>query len=152
MKPGDCPLEPEIVAAAHLGRWTAELRSHVQHCAECADTVMVAEVVRHSAQSEANLPSAGQVWWRAQIRARQKDAERAVQPVRLVQKITAALAVVGLIFLLLRYASHLQQWWMRLPSEAASVEQSLAWVFLGTAAMVVAVVSAGVGYMRRSSK
>ena len=154
MRPGHCPREFEAIAAARSARWSAELRSHLRHCEACAEAVVVAELLRQELQAEPSpvLPSAGQVWWRGQMQARRADAERAVQPVRLVQSIAGAFAVLGLVLLLLRYGSQAQQWLMRLPSGSAAVEEPLAWVFLGSTAMFVAAVSAGLGFMRRSSK
>ena len=114
---------------------------------------MVVEALRQAlpAEDSAALPSAGQVWWRAQIQARRADAERAVRPVRVVQTIASAFAVLSLVLLVLRYTSQLQQWLLHLPAAAESLEQPLVWL-LGTAAMFVAAVSAGLGFMRRSSK
>lgn len=154
MKPGDCQHESEILAGVRSGRWSSELRSHLESCPACAEAAMVAEVLQQELQHDSGttLPSAGQVWWRAQIRSRRLDAEHATRPVRVVQTIAAAFAVSGLVWLLLRYGPQLQQWLIQLPEAAENQGQPLAWIFLGTAAMFVAAVSAGLGYMRRSSK
>ena len=115
---------------------------------------MVARALRQELQAweVPVLPSAGQVWWRAQIQGRRLDAERAIQPVRLVQRIAAACSLVGMVFLLLLYAPYLQGWLKLLPAGAPEWAEPLGWVFLGITGTFIAAVSAGLGYIRHASK
>jgi ABC-type Fe3+-siderophore transport system permease subunit len=154
MRAGDCQDESAVAAAARSGQWSDELRSHIQACQACAEILLVAQALRRELPGSATvpLPAAGQVWWRAQIRARRQDAERAVQPVRLVQTIAALCAVIGAVLVLLRYAAQLQQSLTRFPSAAPDWAGPVAWMLLAAAAMFVAAVSAGLGFVRRASK
>jgi hypothetical protein len=153
-KPGECARESESLGAARSGDWSPELRSHLEGCAWCADAAMVAQALRQEMQAweVPVLPSAGEVWWRAQIQARRLDAERAAQPVRLVQRIAAACSVMAMVFLLLLYAPHLQAWLKLLPAGAPEWGEPLGWVFLGITGTFIAAVSAGLGYIRHASK
>ncbi len=154
MNSGNCHRESQTVAAAHSGEWSLELRAHLARCQACADAVLVAEFLR-AEQRIAELPappSAGQVWWKAQIRARHQDAERALEPVRLVQRIAAGCVLAALFVLILVYASQLRTWASHLAPAALGAEEPLAEVFLGSAVAFLAVISAGLGFMLRSSK
>ena len=74
----------------------AELRAHVAACAICADLVEVARALhddRSAACRDARVPAAGQVWWRATIRARADAAHTAAQPITALQGIAGACAV-----------------------------------------------------------
>src|SRR5262249_989059 len=72
-----------------------ELRSHVAQCSVCADVLEVAAAVhedREATQSNVTLPSAGLVWWRAELRARQEAMRTASRPITFVQAFGAAAA------------------------------------------------------------
>jgi hypothetical protein len=49
-----------------------------------------------AALAEANVPSSGQVWWRAQVRARAEAQRAAARPLFIAQAVAAA-AILGLI-------------------------------------------------------
>jgi predicted anti-sigma-YlaC factor YlaD len=73
----ECHHEADLVAAVTSGRWPAAvdpaMREHVASCAVCAEVLQVAEAMTALEQetlADTRLPAAGQVWWRAQIRAR----------------------------------------------------------------------------------
>jgi hypothetical protein len=62
----------------------------------CADLVEVARALRADRDGvcrEAQLPTAGTVWWRATIRARADAARTASQPITVAQGVAAACAV-----------------------------------------------------------
>ena len=95
----ECPREGEVVEAVMAGRWPGtsgtELVAHVGSCAVCADVVAVAGAIQEdyaSARASAQVPSAGLVWWRAQLRARQRVAETAGRPITYVHAAAAVLA------------------------------------------------------------
>lgn len=151
----NCQLEAQAAAAARSGEWSAELRRHVARCEACAEAALVGEFLQAESQSGdlPALPSAGQVWWKAQIRARRMDAERAVEPVRLAQRIAAAIALAALFVLTLHYAPQLQTWASHISGAAVlDTEERLGGVFLVSAAAFLAAVSAGLGFMLRWSK
>jgi hypothetical protein len=80
----------------------SELQRHVASCPTCADLVLVMSSLRSGRDQwrrTAPVPSAGLVWWRAQLRQRQSAARAAAAPVTFVHAITLALALVFAVFL-----------------------------------------------------
>ena len=100
--PSECPFEVAVAGAVIGGRWlldsASELRTHAQGCAFCADIVQVAMIFRseQDAARQVRVPAAGQVWWRATVRARMEAAQAAARPITWLQG-TAGAAVAGLI-------------------------------------------------------
>ena len=100
----DCDREIEVVESVTCGRWPAgadeELRSHATSCAVCSDVVRVSLALsqnRAEGLEIARVPSAGLVWWRAEMRARREAVEKATRPLRIVEVLAAVcqLAVLG---------------------------------------------------------
>jgi hypothetical protein len=99
-----CAREAEIVERITSGGWPqcadAELRAHVDDCPVCTDVVAVASAMREEhtlACQEAQLPSAGVVWWRAELRAREEAARAAARPMTLVQIVAGACGVAAML-------------------------------------------------------
>ena len=102
----ECPREFEVVESVTSSRWPeacgSELRDHVSSCATCKDVVWVASALQQERQSElqrAPIPSAGLVWWRAELRARREAVRAAERPMTLVHSLAAASAVGVLLAL-----------------------------------------------------
>ena len=98
----DCRHEPEVAAAVLSGRWPQaceeELRAHASECAVCGGVTTVAELLRQdqaASLGDVRVPAAGQVWWRAAVRARVEAAHTASRPLTWMQGLAAA-AVAGL--------------------------------------------------------
>ncbi len=101
-----CEREQEVLEAIKAGYWRAEgddpLSQHVRACAVCADVLMVARFLREEsrlAASEASLPDAGILFWKARLLARRAAADKAGQPVAITQSIACGsglLAALGL--------------------------------------------------------
>jgi hypothetical protein len=96
----ECAREAEVLDAVTFRRWPhycdEGLRTHVAACAMCTDLVDVVRALhddRESACRDARVPAAGQVWWRATIRARADAAHTAAEPITVVQGIAGACAV-----------------------------------------------------------
>ena len=103
----ECPFEDDALAAVTSNRWPgradAALREHVATCAICADIIAIAPLLGEDgdiARSQAALPDAGLVWWRAQMRARAEAARAAVRPITVAQAVglAAAVGVAGAVF------------------------------------------------------
>ena len=99
----ECRHEGDVVAAVTTGRWPSAvdqtLREHVASCAVCAEVLQVAEAmtaIEQETLADTRLPAAGQVWWRAQVRARHEAAAVAARPVMVAQAVGAA-AALGLV-------------------------------------------------------
>ncbi len=98
----ECAREADVLDAVTFRRWPHHcdegLRMHVAACAICADLVEVARALRDDQESacrDARVPAAGQVWWRATIRARADAAHTVAEPITALQGIAGA-CVVGL--------------------------------------------------------
>ena len=95
----DCPHEADVLMMVTTGRWPdrapEELRAHASTCDICADIALIAQVIDDDAamMPAPPLPSAGTVWWRAQLRARQEAAKDVGRPITVAQGVL--LAVVG---------------------------------------------------------
>ncbi len=111
MKLPHCEREQEVLDALRSGRWASgwgeEIRQHAAGCAVCAEVAWVAQEFQREAelartelrQPGAGLPSAGLVWWKAQLAARRAAERRAAEPMMLVERVAyalGALAALGL--------------------------------------------------------
>jgi anti-sigma factor RsiW len=102
----ECAREVDTIDAITSGAWpaacAAELKAHIASCAVCREAAGVAAAIRDDCQSasvEVRVPSAGLVWWRAQLRARHEVAETAGRPITYAQAVAAAVAA-ALLFVL----------------------------------------------------
>ena len=102
MMPADCRFEAAVLEEIEAGRWPSsspsELRAHVETCPVCADVALVAAEMRATdgaPTAPVVLPSAGQVWWRAELRARQEKLQLAQRPLLAVQVVAAVVALLG---------------------------------------------------------
>ena len=100
MKPVECPREQETVrhllSRRGLECADAGLRSHIEGCAVCTDAVMLASLLgsdRDDALRDVHVPAAGQVWWRAALRAHADASDAARRPLIWLQGIAGACAV-----------------------------------------------------------
>ena len=98
----ECPRERDVINAIVTGRWPHQcdetLPAHVVECSACKEIVDVAGVFRLERDellADASLPSAGQVWWRAAIRAKLEASEQAARPLSWLFGVSVA-CVVGL--------------------------------------------------------
>lgn len=98
----ECTREIEIVEAVTNGRWpagtTEELQLHAASCPVCTDVVRVALALtqdRSAAMEKVQVPSAGLVWWRSEMRARRDAVNKATRPLRIVEWVTAVCVIVA---------------------------------------------------------
>lgn len=109
-----CAREEAVLAAAldHPPQDVpAELAAHLETCGSCRELHMLVSVLqddRAVALAEARVPSAGQAWWRAELRARQEAAVIAARPIT----IATGLAAASLIGLLASLTGALA-WWLQ---------------------------------------
>ncbi len=109
----ECHWSSDVVAAAVAGELShaadSELRRHLAECEPCRDLALVVSALRSErdrARREAPAPSAGLVWWRAELRERQEAARRATAPVTLVH----AAALVAVLIVAVVSFSTLARW------------------------------------------
>lgn len=120
-RPFECPREQDVVAVVLSRRWPdgcdEELRIHAAACEVCRDAAAVASLLHEDeqlARRDVQVPAAGQVWWRAAIRARVEAVHAAERPLTWLHGVAAAIAA-GLLAALLGLA------W-------PSIERAGAWV------------------------
>lgn len=113
MSPFACTREKEVAALLERGQWPhacpRDLRAHIDSCRACSELVLVRHAfqqARANAIVEPALPSAGAIWWRAQLRKRNEAIARISRPI-LGAEIFAAIvlcaaAACGLIWRLRR--------------------------------------------------
>jgi hypothetical protein len=97
-----CPHENSVITAILAGRWPDQcdesLHAHAAQCETCRELVEVVSLLRadrRQLHDEMRVPSAGQIWWRAAIRARLEASERVGRPLSWVFGVLVA-SVVGL--------------------------------------------------------
>lgn len=94
-----CIHEPDVLAAVLSRRWeraSDQLKEHAESCEICCDVVAIAQLLsseQERARYEARVPAAGQVWWRAAVRARLEAAHAVARPLTWVHGIAGACAV-----------------------------------------------------------
>lgn len=100
MRSRSCPREDQTVAAAlqitGLGAEADELRAHVADCDVCCEVAEVTRILRDDhqrAHGGVRVPAAGQVWWRAAVRARLEAAHVAARPLTWLYGVAAACAL-----------------------------------------------------------
>jgi hypothetical protein len=94
-----CDREREVVEAVLRHQWpdscAEDLQMHARSCAACSEVAKVSTALRwdfETALTPARLPAAGQVWWRAAVRARLESSHAAARPVTWVQSVAGACA------------------------------------------------------------
>lgn len=96
----ECAREAEVVSAVLSGAWPGQcdeaLTVHASQCEICSEIAAVAAAIREANEHErrdVQVPVAGQVWWRAAVRARLEASHAATQPMTWLHGITAALVI-----------------------------------------------------------
>jgi hypothetical protein len=102
----DCVHELEVTQAVLAGAWPdacdATLVEHVERCAMCRDVAEVASMLgqpRGTLRGQVSVPAAGQVWWRAAVRARLEATERAARPMAWLHRAVAAIVGVAAVII-----------------------------------------------------
>ena len=100
----DCPREQEVVNAVLGGTWPdrcdGSLVSHASQCVTCREVAQVSTLLQEDvdhARIEVIVPAAGQIWWRAAVRARLESTHAAARPMSWMHAITGA--IVAGVFL-----------------------------------------------------
>ena len=124
----ECPRELAVAAAVRQRAWRAaddDLHRHVEDCPACAEVAAVCKALaddRDALRStlgsgDRSLPSAGQVWHRATLRARAEGLQSASRSLVWAYGIAGA-AVVGLT------AAFVTAWW---PMVIGALRRMAAW-------------------------
>ncbi len=96
----DCPREQEVVNAVLGGTWPdrcdESLAAHAAHCGTCREVAQVSILLHEDvdrARIDVIVPAAGQIWWRAAVRARLESTHAAARPMSWMHAITAAIVL-----------------------------------------------------------
>lgn len=97
---GDCVQAPIVVEAVLSGRWPRQcdesLVAHAATCEICGEVAAITTLIHDDSERsryDVQVPAAGQVWWRAAIRARLETTEASMRPLTWMHGITAAIAL-----------------------------------------------------------
>jgi len=127
MRSRPCSHEDAVLAAAlesPRAPLTADLSAHLAGCDSCRDLHTIASALQDDqaeALAEARVPSAGQTWWRAELRARQEATTVATRPIT----VATGLAAACLIGVLASVAGVLG-WWLQDSLAVPAAIQSMA--------------------------
>lgn len=155
MTPAACPREGAVLAAleGHFpdGDGTSRMRSddlasHLADCAACAEIAtarLIADIHADDLQA-VNVPSAGQVWWRAQVRARAEARRAAERPMQIVHAVSAA-CVAGALAAGVGWA---WPWMQTALSGAATSQLAFAWWLAIGAWLIIAPVALYIVFAR----
>jgi len=99
----ECPREQELISVLVAGRWPdgceESLRQHAGECASCTglvDLLTLLRAERDDLHEGVSVPAAGQIWWRAAIRARLEATQTVTRPFSWLFG-TAGACAVGLL-------------------------------------------------------
>ena len=97
-----CPREAEVLRAGESGEWTPDLQAHLTTCAACREVEAVTQVLRAVVDDEpvAGGASAEDIWWRAQLQARQDARATAMRPVDTLERAEPLMVLVAVATLL----------------------------------------------------
>jgi hypothetical protein len=109
VKTPHCPREQEVVRAVvsrGFDDLSEDLRSHAETCDVCGDVMTLATALRDDSDMmlrDVRVPAAGQLWWRAALRAHTEATEAARRPMVWLQGIAGA-AAAGVVAAILSFA------------------------------------------------
>jgi hypothetical protein len=125
MSPFSCVREKELLDLLDRGQWPQacadELSAHVVGCRACSELALVKQAfqaARATTMSARSLPSAGALWWRAQLRRRNAAIERISRPILGAQIFALGMILVlaaGALAWQVRRGLHLAAWIEALP-------------------------------------
>ena len=108
MKSTVCPHEPAVLDAARRDALPEEVRAHLEACEDCRETFHVARglsALARETRPARPLPSAGQLWWRAEVvrkllEPQESPAPEAMRPALWGEVVGVAFAVMVLVLFL----------------------------------------------------
>jgi len=96
----DCPREQDVVNAVLAGAWPDRcddsLVTHAAQCVTCQEVAQVSMLLHEDvdhARIDVIVPAAGQIWWRAAVRARLESTHAAARPMSWMHAITGAIVL-----------------------------------------------------------
>ena len=134
-----CARQTEVQQLLERGHWPhacpADLRAHLSGCRWCAELVLVTRAFQQSraaAATQAKLPAAGAIWWRAQLRRRNAAVERVGKPIMGAYVFALSITVLVAAVFAISQARHGLRW-----LEAGESFKPSAWLSAGGSLMVL---------------
>lgn len=126
-----CPHESEVLELVAIDQWPARaeasLRAHVESCEVCGDLAAAASAIvalrESTPAAEIRVPDASVVWYRAQMRARSENMQRASRPILIVQYATLACVLVIAVAFSGPVLGWAGAWWQWLAGGAPTVSE-----------------------------
>lgn len=124
-----CSRQSEVQQMLARGHWPhacpPELRAHIGACKVCPELLLVTQAFQQSranAAAEVQLPAAGAIWWRAQLRRRNAAVERIARPMFGAYVFALAITLVVAAVFTVTQARHGLRWldWFAQTSSAAA--------------------------------
>jgi|SRR5215469_4817935 len=147
-----CPQENEVAISVREGRWPIAcdpaLRAHVEQCRQCSDFAVMALALcnaRAAAAGDAVLASPGQLWWKAQLRRRNRDLQRVSAPVSLAGVIAMTVSVLAALGLVLWQHAQMAAWVSEVTAARGWDGFGLDWVLPSTASWMPILLIVGMG-------
>jgi hypothetical protein len=97
-----CDFEQTVVKSLKSGFANDEVSAHIKTCADCHETAKVMRFFQVNLINESppkNLPVAGLVWWKFNLREKQRRAARVAQPILIAQIAAILVALATFIWL-----------------------------------------------------
>lgn len=98
-----CEFKKKVINQLKARAVDEEIKNHLRDCADCCETEKILNFMQIGIASElaaAKLPTAGFVWWKAQILNKRQAAARAAQPL-FIARICALIVAFIVCFWLL---------------------------------------------------
>lgn len=124
MKVSHCDREQDVVNAMVSARWGSawgeELRRHAATCEACSEVALACQAFQQEvelarAEPGQTLPSAGLIWWKAQLAARRAAEYRAALPILWVERLMYVFGVASVLALGARQWPRLIGWLQEAP-------------------------------------
>jgi hypothetical protein len=107
MKPMSCEHESSIIRALHSGEWSSELRLHAAECADCSQTLHLAEALgaaARRAEADFHAPDAHWILQRSRVMAREIAVRRVTRLLAAMRILAAVYVATAVLWLLRGYA------------------------------------------------
>ncbi len=96
-----CPFEDRVAAAHARSEWSPELEDHVMSCPSCAEELLVRAFFSEASAAVETLgaaPDPELVWLRARLERRRTEAQRAIGPIQVVERLALVTATAAAAF------------------------------------------------------
>jgi hypothetical protein len=147
-----CARERELSEVLKAGHWPEAcdptLRQHLEHCERCGELVLLTQTfkaARAETMAQGELPHPGLLWWRAQLRRRDKALERVSQPTYFVGRFAFLCALLVTLGFTIWQRHNVAGWfdWLGSMPHSGSLNLSSLWVAVSNWSLLLLVACFG---------